>query len=70
MKITKTTTRKHHTLCDGDLQPVFNLSGDLVLRIKRSTYGEYDEHSHKMILSRREALDLHVFLLKNINKLI
>ena len=69
MKITKTTCRKHHTLCNGKLKVAFNASNELVQRISQSTYGEYDEHKHKLILNSAEALELYQYLEQNKQRL-
>lgn len=62
MRITKSTTRKDHTLCEGKLTQVINTQGELVLRIDQNSYGQYDDHKHKLLTTPSEALKLLEFL--------
>ncbi|MAF36165.1 hypothetical protein CL622_03550 [archaeon] len=62
MKITKSTIRKDHTLCEGKLTQVINTQGELVLRIDQNKYGQYDDHKHKLLATPSEALKLLAFL--------
>ena len=69
MKITKSTIRKDHTLCEGKLTQVINTQGELVLRIDQNKYGQYDDHKHKMLLTPSEASQLLAFLKENEQRL-